>query len=128
MKKGEIKRKLLLEEAENLFFTRGYFATGVQDLVQAFHCTKGSFYHHFDSKLQILSEVCALRTEKAYSQFRRTNYTRNIDKLNGLFYCAMPFRSREREMLSLILQLAGTAEADAVIQAVLRAQRAVFLP
>lgn len=128
MKKGEIKRKNLLEEAEKLFFLKGYFPTGINELVEVFHCTKGSFYHHFSSKLQILSEVCALRSEKAFAEYKKQSYLRNADRLNGLLYYALPFRTGEKQMLSMILPLAGSAEADAVIQAVLRAQRAVFLP
>ena len=128
MKKGEIKRKNLLEEAEKLFFLKGYFATGINELVDVFHCTKGSFYHHFSSKLQILSEVCALRSEKAFAEYKKQTYTRNADRLNGLLYYALPFRTGEKQMLSMILPLAGSTEADAVIQAVIRAQRAVFLP
>ena len=128
MRKGQIKRRALLEEAERMFFTVGYDRTGIQDLVNAFHCTKGSFYHHFESKLQILSEVCALRSEKAFSAYKAHTYTRDTDRLNGLLYYALPFRSGEEEMLSLLLPLAGTTEGDVVLQAVLRAQREIFFP
>lgn len=128
MQKGEIKKKNLLETAEKLFFEKGYHQTSIQELVDAFHCTKGSFYHHFESKLQILSEVCALRSEKAFSAYRQRSYNRPLDRLNGLLYHAVPFRHGEEEMLALLLPVAGQAEKDVVLQAILRAQEELFLP
>lgn len=128
MHKGEIKRKNLLETAEKLFFEQGYHQTGIQELVDAFQCTKGSFYHHFESKLQILSEVCALRSEKAYGDYKLRSYLRPLDRLNGLLYHAMPFRHGEEEMLCLLLPVSDKTEKDVVLQAILRSQKQFFLP
>lgn len=128
MLKGQIKKKALLQEAEKLFFTKGYNRTGVQELVDAFHCTKGSFYHHFESKLQILGDVCALRSERAFNQYKEQHYARDLDRLNGLLYYALPFRKGEEEMMALILPLAGSPDSDVVMQAVLRAQEEFFRP
>ncbi|MBO2516333.1 MAG: hypothetical protein CW338_03520 [Clostridiales bacterium] len=128
MLKGQIKKKALLEEAEKLFFTKGYNRTGVQELVDAFHCTKGSFYHHFESKLQILGDVCALRSERAFAQYREQHFARDLDRLNGLLYYALPFRKGEEQMMALILPLAGSPDSDVVMQAVLRAQESFFRP
>lgn len=40
----------ILEEAEVLFFSRGYAATSVDDICAAAGVTKGAFYHHFKNK------------------------------------------------------------------------------
>lgn len=128
MQKGEIKKKNLLETAEKLFFEKGYHQTSIQELVDAFHCTKGSFYHHFESKLQILSEVCALRSGKAFEAYQARSYVRPMDRLNGLLYYAMPFRHGQEEMLTLLLPVADQSEKDVVLQAILRSQEELFLP
>lgn len=128
MQKGEIKKKNLLETAEKLFFEKGYHQTSIQELVDAFHCTKGSFYHHFESKLQILSEVCALRSGKAFEAYKVRSYVRPMDRLNGLLYYAMPFRHGQEEMLTLLLPVADQSEKDVVLQAILRSQEELFLP
>ncbi len=128
MLKGEIKKENLIKLSEKLFFERGYNQTSIQQLVEAFQCTKGSFYHHFESKLQILSEVCARRSEMAFAAYQQKDYHRPLEKLNGLLYHAVPFRHGEEEMMALLLPLAGTTESDVVLQAILKAQEALFRP
>jgi TetR/AcrR family transcriptional regulator, cholesterol catabolism regulator len=50
-------RKALIASAVALFEHRGYAATSVQSIVDDAGLTKGAFYHHFDSKDDLLLEV-----------------------------------------------------------------------
>ena len=50
MLKGELKKKKILETAEKLFFEKGYSGSTVDDLLGILQCSKGSLYHHFESK------------------------------------------------------------------------------
>ena len=50
-------KKRLLDAAERLMLTRGYAATTVDEICEAAHLTKGSFFHYFDSKGQLGREV-----------------------------------------------------------------------
>jgi TetR/AcrR family transcriptional regulator, cholesterol catabolism regulator len=45
----------LINVAMELFLAGGYHATSVQEIVDAAEVTKGAFYHHFDSKDDLLS-------------------------------------------------------------------------
>ena len=54
MKKGDIKKQEIIQTAEMLFCRYGYNETSVQDILDAIHTSKGSFYHHFESKEQVL--------------------------------------------------------------------------
>ena len=54
MIKGDLRKKQILETAEALFTERGYEKTGVQDILDQLHLSKGSFYHHFESKELVL--------------------------------------------------------------------------
>ena len=47
-------RRALLQSALTLFGTKGYASTSVQELVEAAGVTKGAFYHHFESKEDLL--------------------------------------------------------------------------
>lgn len=48
--RGQDSRQRILEAALGVFRTKGYTATTVDDLCAAAGVTKGSFFHHFDSK------------------------------------------------------------------------------
>ena len=50
-------REALLDAAVALFGERGFHATSVQELVSAAKVTKGAFYHHFESKEEVLRVV-----------------------------------------------------------------------
>jgi len=47
-------RSNLLNAALRLFGERGYHATSLQDVIDAAGCSKGAFYHYFDSKEELL--------------------------------------------------------------------------
>lgn len=44
MRKGDEKRQAILDVAEKLFYTKGYEATSVQDILDVLDTSKGSFY------------------------------------------------------------------------------------
>ena len=53
----EHTREALVQAAVELFGDRGFHATSVRELVSAANLTKGAFYHHFDSKEEVLHVV-----------------------------------------------------------------------
>jgi AcrR family transcriptional regulator len=50
----EETRKAIIDCALALFGEKGYAATSVQEITDAAGVTKGAFYHHFDSKQDVL--------------------------------------------------------------------------
>lgn len=48
-----------LDIAQQLFFTKGYERTSVQQIINAVGVAKGTFYHYFDSKVDILDAMVA---------------------------------------------------------------------
>ena len=128
MLKGDLRKQAILETAENLFFEKGYAGTTIQDILDALNCSKGSFYHHFESKLQVLTELCRLRAELGFAEFKEQTYDDGLAYLNGLFYYAMPFRPGEDKNLALLLPLQGLADGNVVLNAILEAQKILFFP
>jgi TetR/AcrR family transcriptional repressor of nem operon len=59
--KGDITREKILKAARNLFNTKGFGATSINDLVNASGLQKGSIYFHFPGKdaiaLTVLEEA-----------------------------------------------------------------------
>ncbi len=56
--RGQRARDALIAAARKLFVEQGYFATGTEQVVaESGVGTRGSFYHHFDSKLDLFRAV-----------------------------------------------------------------------
>jgi AcrR family transcriptional regulator len=53
-KDPDVRRRELINCAQNLFYTKGYENTSVRDIVNEVGVAKGTFYYYFDSKLAIL--------------------------------------------------------------------------
>jgi AcrR family transcriptional regulator len=47
----------------DLFSTKGYLETGIDDIAKAAHMTKGGVYHYFHSKQEILNVICSACTD-----------------------------------------------------------------
>ena len=56
-KDPEDRRNEILDTAEQLFFTKGYSKTTVNDMLQAIGIAKGTFYYYFKSKEEVMDAV-----------------------------------------------------------------------
>ena len=57
MKKGEKRKKMLLKIAYDLFLTKGYDNTSIDEIIEKAQIAKGTYYYYFQSKEQMLEEV-----------------------------------------------------------------------
>ncbi len=53
----EVRKSELIDSAQNLFFSKGYDTTTVADIIALAGVSKGGFYHHFESKEELLDAV-----------------------------------------------------------------------
>lgn len=60
MKKGERRKSELLHIAYEMFLSRGYESTSVDNIIEAAGIAKGTYYYYFESKEQMLEEVCKM--------------------------------------------------------------------
>ena len=51
------RRREIVSTAEHLFYQQGYTQTSVRDIIDAVGIAKGTFYHYFDSKVDLLDEL-----------------------------------------------------------------------
>ena len=128
MLKGDIRRQAILDTAEALFFEKGYVKATIQDFLDALDCSKGSFYHHFESKLQVLTELCRQKTARSFETYQEKQCETTMDQLNALVYYAMPFREGEEKTISLLLPLVDLTDGKLVMDAMLDAQKELFFP
>ena len=57
MRKGEKRKRELLKIAYDMFLTRGYENTSVDEIIGKAQIAKGTYYYYFESKEQMLEEV-----------------------------------------------------------------------
>ena len=110
MVKGDEKKQAILDVAERLFYLKGFEETSVQDVLDVLKCSKGSFYHHFESKFSVLETLCQQRAEKAFSIARKRleGVEDILERLNELIYHAFPLRGGEEQFMTLLLPMAAS--------------------
>lgn len=108
MKKGELRRKEILDAAEKLFYEKGYEATSVQDVLDALSISKGGFYHHFDSKMAVLEAICERRAEAQFEKAAleiRISRAGTIERLNRLLTMLNLFEREEVPFIAMMLRI-----------------------
>lgn len=128
MRKGDIRKAQILTVAERLFLSRGYLATTLADILDEVGCTKGSFYHHFDSKYAVLDAIAARRADRAFDAYRQDSAGDGLHKLNRLMYHALPFGREQRDFLAVLIALGDTPEGTLVVRRLIGVLRLRFLP
>ena len=63
MKKGEKRKQELLKIAYEMFLSRGYENTSVDEIIEKAQIAKGTYYYYFTSKEQMLEEVIDMMIE-----------------------------------------------------------------
>ena len=108
MKKGELRREAIIRTAERLFFEKGYEETSIQDILDELSISKGGFYHHFDSKIALLSEICRQRGERDLERVRgelENEKLRSAQKLSLLLGCLHLFGNADPAFTALVLKV-----------------------
>ena len=57
VKNPDVRRREILDVAQRLFYLKGYERTSVQDIIAEIGIAKGTFYHYFGSKLDLLDAM-----------------------------------------------------------------------
>jgi len=86
--KAENRRNQLLGCAYNLFFSQGFEATTVQDIMKMANVSKGGFYHHFSSKEELMLEVfnrMAAQISGAMQQIVNDSGRSCVDRLQAIY-------------------------------------------
>ena len=116
LRKGDLRKKEILETAEMMFCRNGYEKTSIQDIIDVLHSSKGSFYHHFVSKEALLEGICRIRAEQNF-----TATVKSIDEsldsvqcLDLLLSGMLPFRDEKLSFLLMLLPLFQSPDGKTV--------------
>ncbi|WNV22035.1 TetR/AcrR family transcriptional regulator [Bacillus sp. SI2] len=89
VKEYEERRKEILETAERLFLTKGYMKTTVNDILKEIGIAKGTFYHYFKSKEEVMDEIIMRVIKEDVAKAKVIVSNPNIPVLEKLFRVLM---------------------------------------
>ncbi|MEC5303642.1 MULTISPECIES: TetR/AcrR family transcriptional regulator [Bacillus cereus group] len=89
VKEYEERRKEILETAESLFLTKGYTKTTVNDILKEIGIAKGTFYHYFKSKEEVMDEIIMRIIKEDVTKAKRIVSNPDIPVLDKLFKILM---------------------------------------
>ncbi len=101
IRKGIQRKREIIETAFNLFVQNGYERTSVQQIIDTLSISKGTFYHHFKSKDDLLDAVISDILEDVASEINRIANS-DKDAVTKLIEIYGVFRGKE-DALKLIL-------------------------
>ncbi len=71
VKDAEVRKGEILDAAAALFSQKGFDHTSTRDILQAVGIARGTLYHHFKSKEEIMDALIARHTERLLAQARQ---------------------------------------------------------
>ena len=72
MKKGEKRKLELLKIAYDMFLSRGYENTSVDEIIAKAQIAKGTYYYYFPSKEKMLEDVIGMMIESEVQRHVRS--------------------------------------------------------
>ena len=107
VKDGAVRKRELLEIAFELFQQHGYEKTSVNTIIERAGVSKGAFYHHFESKEEVLDAIVQQQVERVLNIAREVVYSKDLgalEKMRYLFARIQHYRVRHRERLFSIFR------------------------
>ncbi|MFJ8414133.1 TetR/AcrR family transcriptional regulator [Bacillus paramycoides] len=89
VKEYEERRNEILDTAEKLFVTKGYTKTTVNDILKEIGIAKGTFYHYFKSKEEVMDEIIMRIIKADVAKAKAIVSNPNIPVLDKLFRILM---------------------------------------
>ncbi len=97
-----------LETAQQLFFQKGYEKTSVNDIIEKIGVAKGTFYHYFKSKKNLLDKIVKGYAEKTLSKIKnlikRTDLN-GVEKINLFYSSIRDFKIENIELMKMLMKV-----------------------
>jgi AcrR family transcriptional regulator len=101
------RQQEILNVAQQLFYTKGYETTSVQDIIDQVGIAKGTFYHYFPSKthlLDVLVEQLVCNTLQQLEPILNDPQLNALDKLHQFFFNVESWKLENKSFLLDILR------------------------
>jgi len=100
-------KEKILEVSKSLFFNLGYDKTSIQKIIDGVGIAKGTFYHHFKSKEDLLDVLTDDITSKEIDKtldYVKTSSDDAITKFNNFINMQTEWKSHQFDILLVILK------------------------
>jgi len=107
-KTPEERRNEILDTAEQLFFTKGYAKTTVNDVLQVIGIAKGTFYYYFKSKEEVMDAVVMRFIDAGVAAAKQIVSNRELtvhEKLLQIIMAQKPDSDRKGQMIEQFHQV-----------------------
>lgn len=107
VKKPDVRKNEILDAAQKFFFEKGYEKTTIQDIIDSLHIAKGTFYHYFDSKVELLDALVERTTDQMNAQFSAAveSDQNAIQKFNSLFRAGAAYKRSNIDVFAVLLKV-----------------------
>lgn len=95
VKEHEERKNEILDTEEILFEEKGYDKCSVNDILNRIGIAKGTFYHYFRSKEELLDAIIDRTAERMVGKARTVSKEEGLspeDKILKIFLCLQPMR------------------------------------
>lgn len=109
------KKQQILNTAKDLFLTRGFKATTIQNIADAADVSKGAVYLHFSSKQDIIYEMSVQAEMVIWQQVEAIHEDSSIDakqRLVKILHAYIDYIHENRVLIELMVSEAGIALTD----------------
>ncbi|MFC1546966.1 TetR/AcrR family transcriptional regulator [Candidatus Neomarinimicrobiota bacterium] len=107
-KEYDVRRQEFLDAAQELFYSHGYEQTSVNMILDKVGVSKGTFYHYFESKADLLSALTdriSMRNLEYLQPIVDDQQLSSLEKLNRYFSRSQSMKTTNREILKVWLRV-----------------------
>lgn len=107
VKKPEIRKNEIIDAARKFFFQKGFDQTSVQDIIDALGIAKGTFYHYFTSKIDLLDKLTDRTTNEIFISLKPIveSDMNATDKFNKIFKAASTMKMANIDVFVVIIKV-----------------------
>lgn len=113
VKRADVRRHEILTTAYALFCLRGYEGTTVNAIIDALGLSKGAFYHHFESKEEVVQALARRMAEEMYVKLLplvTSEKLSSLDKLNLMFGTGAEYKKAQLPMMRAMMEIFAREE------------------
>lgn len=84
VKAHDERKNEIIDTAQNLFMTKGYSACSVAEIIDAIGIAKGTFYHYFKSKEEVLDAIVGKGTDMIVNRIYKVLHDNKLDYIEKI--------------------------------------------